>query len=371
MGIARSTYYHEPKGLADDTALVEAMHAIKDEFEAYGWRRMQAALRHRGWIVNHKKIKRLMCEHAMHPPLRRRFVATTDSNHDEPVFPDRSREREVDGPNQLWVADLTYIAILGGFVYLAAIMDAWSRRITGYALDRRIDARLTLAALATAIEHRNPPAGCIHHSDRGSQYAAQAYRALLSEHRLIGSMGRRGNPYDNAMMESFMKTLKVEGVYAPPGPQPAPWSVDAPSRRSANFRGVTVDSICTVTTRDSHRHRVPSLCAEYHRPGKAAGGARFPGSPYDMTETAERHDPGGAIQSLRGRQQRHGLAAGRVVARPSRGCSKARRRDHSAGPRPRWRMDDCVRWEGAAPHAAVTRVHHRGSHWAWPPRWSG
>ena len=106
-----------------------------------------------------------MREHAMHPPHRRRFVATTDSNHDEPVFPDRSRDSEVDGPNQLWVADLTYIAILGGFVYLAAIMDAWSRRIVGYAIGRRIDARLTLAALATAIEHRNPPPGCIHHSD--------------------------------------------------------------------------------------------------------------------------------------------------------------------------------------------------------------
>ena len=124
-----------------------------------------------------------------------------------------SKDREVDGPNQLWVADLTYIAILGGFVYLAAIMDAWSRRIVGYALGRRIDARLTLAALATAIEDRNPLPGCIHHSDRGSQYAAQAYRALLNEHGLVGSMGRRGNPYDNAMMESFMKTLKVEGVY--------------------------------------------------------------------------------------------------------------------------------------------------------------
>ncbi len=212
MGIARSTCYSEPTASADDTALVEAMHAIKDEFEAYGWRRMQAALRHRGWVVNHKKIKRLMREHALHPPRRRRFVATTDSDHDEPVFPDRSRERDVDGPNQLWVADLTCIAILGGFVCLAAIMDAWSRRIVGYALGQRIDARLTLAALATAIEHRNPPAGCVHHSDRGSQYAAQACRALLGDHGLVGSMGRRGNPCDNAMMESFMKTLKVEGV---------------------------------------------------------------------------------------------------------------------------------------------------------------
>ena len=105
----------------------------------------------------------------MHPLRRRRFVATTDSGHDEPVFPDRSRDREVDGPNRLWVADLTYIAIRGGFVYLAAIMDAWSRRIVAYAIGRRIDARLTLAALATAIERRNPPVGCIHHSD--SEYA--------------------------------------------------------------------------------------------------------------------------------------------------------------------------------------------------------
>ena len=165
--------------------------------------------RHRGWVVNHKKIRRLMREHALHPPRRRRFVATTDSDHDEPVFPDRSRDREIEGPNQLWVADLTYIAILGGFVYLAAIMDAWSRRITGYALGRRIDARLTLAALTTAIENRNPPPGCIHHSDRGSQYAAQAYRALLSEYGLVGSMARRGNPYDNAMMEKWNGRLPL------------------------------------------------------------------------------------------------------------------------------------------------------------------
>ena len=190
MGIARSTYYHASNGSADDTALVEAMHAIKDEFEAYGWRRMQAALRHRGWIVNHKKIKRLMREHAMHPPHRRRFVATTDSDHDEPVFPDRSRDREVDGPNRLWVADLTYIAILGGFVYLAAIMDAWSRRIVGYAIGRRIDARLTLAALATAIEGRNPPVGCIHHSDRGSQWRVQPVVATRGRCRGLPFGGR-------------------------------------------------------------------------------------------------------------------------------------------------------------------------------------
>lgn len=213
MRIARSTFYSKSEATGDDTALVEAMHAIKEEFEAYGWRRMQAALRQQGRVVNHKKVKRLMREHDLQPPCRRRFVATTDSDHDQPIFPDFSRELAVDGPDQLWVADLTYVAIATGFVYVAVIMDAWSRRVVGYAIGRRIDARLTMAALKAAIEHRRPPRGCIHHSDRGSQYAAQAYRDLLAGHGLLGSMGRRGNPYDNAKMESFMKTLKVEGVY--------------------------------------------------------------------------------------------------------------------------------------------------------------
>lgn len=213
MGIARSTFYETPADGVDDTALVEAMHAIKDEFEAYGWRRMQAALHQQGWIVNHKKLKRLMREHGLHPPRRRRFVATTDSDHDLPIFPDRRGEIVVDGPNRLWVADLTYVAIVGGFVYVALIMDAWSRRIVGYAMGRRIDVRLTLAALNAAIALRRPNAGCLHHSDRGSQYAAQKYRRRLAAAKLVGSMGRRGNPYDNAMMESLMKTVKVEGVY--------------------------------------------------------------------------------------------------------------------------------------------------------------
>lgn len=214
MGIARSSFYADPTPAADDTALVEAMHAIKDDFEAYGWRRMQAALRQAGWVVNHKKIKRLMREHGLNPVSRRRFVATTNSDHDHPIFPDRTRElAPTFGPNQLWVADLTYVAIAAGFVYVALIMDTWSRRIVGYAIGRRIDARLTLAALKAAIGTRHPPPGCIHHSDRGSQYAAAVYRDRLQTAGLLGSMGRRGNPYDNAMAESLMKTLKVEGVY--------------------------------------------------------------------------------------------------------------------------------------------------------------
>ncbi len=212
MGIARATYY-ETSATPDDTAIVEAISAICDEFEHYGWRRVRAALRHQGMVVNHKKIKRLMREHDLQPRMRRRYVATTDSNHSDPIFPNRAEGLVVDEPNQLWVADITYVAILAGFVYVGVILDAWSRRVVGYAISRSIDARLTVAALKSAIERRKPPPGCIHHSDRGSQYAAQVYRDTLAVHGLVGSMGRRGNPYDNAKAESFMKTLKVEAVY--------------------------------------------------------------------------------------------------------------------------------------------------------------
>jgi putative transposase len=213
MGLPRSTYYDEPPVKTDDAAIVTNIMAICDEFEAYGYRRVGAELRHRGMVVNSKKIRRLMREHDLQPKRRRRFVATTDSDHDNPIFPDLARDRIVDGPNQLWVADITYIAIATGFVYLAAILDAWSRRVVGYAISRSIDARVAVAALKAAIRERQPPKGCIHHSDRGSQYASELYRHLLAEHGLVGSMGRRGNPYDNAKAESFMKTIKVEAIY--------------------------------------------------------------------------------------------------------------------------------------------------------------
>jgi putative transposase len=213
MGLARSTYYDARPANRDDTVIVDAMAAICDEFEHYGWRRVQAALRQQGIVVNHKKIRRLMREHDLQPRIRRRYVTTTDSDHAQPIFPDRTRDMILNGPDQLWVADITYVAILAGFVYVAVILDAWSRRVVGYAISRSIDARLTVAALKAAIECRKPPPGCVHHSDRGSQFAAQLYREILTAHGLVGSMGRRGNPYDNAKAESFMKTLKVEAVY--------------------------------------------------------------------------------------------------------------------------------------------------------------
>ncbi len=214
MGLARSTYYAEPRNQPiEEARLVARIAGICAEWPRYGYRRVTAQLRHEGRIVNHKKVMRLMKENGLSVRARKRFVVTTDSSHDGPVFPNRAKTVELNGPNQLWVADITYIAIESGFVYLAALLDAWSRRVVGYAIGRRIDARLTLAALRAAIAARQPPAGCIHHSDRGSQYAAAAYRGELAKHGLTGSMGRRGNPYDNAKAESFMKTLKVEEVY--------------------------------------------------------------------------------------------------------------------------------------------------------------
>ncbi len=213
MGLSRSTYYDVPSLQPHEAALIETMNAICDEFETYGYRRVGAELRHRGIVVNSKKIRRLMRENDLQPKRRKRFTATTDSDHDGPIFPDLARRRILDGPNQVWVADITYIAIAIGFVYMAAILDAWSRRVVGYAISRSIDARLAVAALKAAIRVRQPPKGCIHHSDRGSQYASEIYRSLLTGHGLVGSMGRRGNPYDNAKAESFMKTLKVEAVY--------------------------------------------------------------------------------------------------------------------------------------------------------------
>lgn len=213
MGLARSTCYDRPAQRQDDGALLGAITTICEQFEAYGWRRVQAALRHQGMVVNHKKLRRLMREHQLQPRRRRRSVVTTDSTHDQPVFANKAKGMAPLQRDQLWVADITYVPVREGFAYVAIILDAWSRRVVGYAISRSIDARLTIAALRAATASRRPPEGCLHHSDRGAQYAALDYRAELAAAGLVGSMSRRGNPYDNAKAESFMKTLKVEEVY--------------------------------------------------------------------------------------------------------------------------------------------------------------
>ncbi|MGK7865614.1 IS3 family transposase, partial [Falsiroseomonas sp. E2-1-a4] len=169
MGLPRSTFYDPSPATLDADEVLARIGAICDEFECYGYRRVGAALRHQGIVVNGKKLRRLMREHELQPKRRRRYVVTTDSGHGGPIYPDLVKDVVPDGPNQLWVADLTYVAIPGSFVYLAAILDAWSRKVIGYAISRSMDARIAVAALKAAVRGRSQPKGCIHHSDRGSQ----------------------------------------------------------------------------------------------------------------------------------------------------------------------------------------------------------
>ncbi len=212
MDLPRSSFYASPAP-AEEDPVIGVIRLITETCRNYGYRRVTAELRHRGFIVNSKKVRRIMRENDLNPKRKRRYVATTDSDHGSPIYPNVVGKLEVHGPNQLWVGDITYVAISAGFVYLAVILDAWSRKVIGYGLGRNIDTRLTLAALNAAIGARRPLPGCIFHTDRGAQYAASRHRRILKQHGFVGSMSRRGNPYDNAQAESFMKTLKVEAVY--------------------------------------------------------------------------------------------------------------------------------------------------------------
>jgi len=212
MNLARSTYYYRPRRAAG-TTLEKRIAWLCAEFPRYGYRRITAQLHSEGVQVNHKAVSRVMRERGLQVRPLRRFIHTTHSQHDNPIFPNLVRRFTPTAADQVWVADITYIAIAGGFVYLAVILDAWSRRVVGYALARQIGTQLTLAALRAALQARHPRAGLIHHSDRGAQYSAQSYRSELAAYGLLGSMGRRGNPYDNGKAESFMKTLKCEEVY--------------------------------------------------------------------------------------------------------------------------------------------------------------
>ena len=194
--------------------LRDALQRIALEFPSYGWPRMTAELRRRGWAVNHKRVYRLMRQDNLLCLRRRRFVVTTDSGHGLPVYPNVARTLTRTGLDQLWVADITYIRLELEFVYLAVILDAFSRRVIGWALDRTLESALTLQALHMALaKRRDRRAGLVHHSDRGVQYASADYTQLLKDHGIRISMSRKANPWDNAACESFMKTLKYEEVY--------------------------------------------------------------------------------------------------------------------------------------------------------------
>lgn len=213
MSLPRSSYYHRPTDPDADAELAARIEEIAAEYEIYGYRRMTAHLHREGIFVNHKKVSRIMREKGLQVKRKRRYVKTTNSNHPYPIYPNLIKNQPVTAINQIWAADITYIRILTAFVYLAVILDLCSRKAIGYALSRSIDTALSLEALRMAIRNRNPPPGVIHHSDQGVQYAAHDYIDELKQHQFQISMSRKGNPYDNAAAESFMKTLKAEEVY--------------------------------------------------------------------------------------------------------------------------------------------------------------
>jgi transposase InsO family protein len=215
-GISRASYYRwgvlRPS-LPIEMELRDAMQQVALQFPAYGYRRVTAELNRRGFAVNHKRVLRLMRQDNLLCLQHKSFVVTTDSQHNLPVYPNLARDLVASQVNRLWVADITYIRLRAEFVYLAVVLDAFSRRVIGWALGRTLEAGLALSALRMALRQRRPEPGLVHHSDRGVQYASHDYTVLLKEHKIEISMSRKANPYDNAACESFMKTLKYEEVY--------------------------------------------------------------------------------------------------------------------------------------------------------------
>jgi putative transposase len=221
LAVSRSGYYawagRQPSLRA--RANLRLQNEIKVLFaqsrQSYGSPRMTIALRQGGQSCNHKRVERLMREQGLQGRSRRRYrVVTTDSRHDQPIAPNRLAEQPAcTAPNQVWVTDITYVPTQEGWLYLAGVMDLYSRKVVGWAMDERLTTTLPLAALDMALGQRQPAAGLLHHSDRGVQYASQDYRQRLSAFGLAASMSRKGNCYDNAAMESFWSTLKQELVY--------------------------------------------------------------------------------------------------------------------------------------------------------------
>jgi putative transposase len=216
LAVNRAWYYQRPQvpdRAVRDADLRDVIEAIVLEFPGYGYRRVTHALAREGWSVNHKRVLRVMREESLLCQLQRRFVVTTDSRHAWQHYPNLLRTTVVTAPNQAWVADLMYIRLLTTFVYLAAILDTFSRRCVGWHLAQTLDTSVTLTALERALQCRQPPPGLLHHSDHGVQYASAAYVGRLTAASARVSMAAVGNPYENAQAESFFKTLKREEVW--------------------------------------------------------------------------------------------------------------------------------------------------------------
>jgi putative transposase len=216
-GVSRAGYYRQWAEKQPEEAALAVQAAVQKVVLAhhrrYGYRRVSADLRRQGMRVNHKRVLRIMREDNLLAIRHRKYILTTDSQHEQKVYLNLAARLKVTGINQLWVADVTYIRLRAEFVFLAVILDGHSRKAIGWALDRTLAARLAVTALRQAIAQRQPPPGVVHHSDQGIQYASAEYVEELQSHRLVASMSRPANPYDNAVCESFMKTLKQEEIY--------------------------------------------------------------------------------------------------------------------------------------------------------------
>jgi putative transposase len=212
--VSRASFYRFSEEVKPDRDmdLRDAIQRIALEWPSYGRPRITAELRRRGWTVNPKRVYRLLREDNLLCVGKRKFVVTTDSNHGRKVYPNLARGMVLTGVDQLWRADITYVRLREEFVFLAVVLDAFSRRVIGWALDRNMEDELTLTALRMAVKNRNVQPSLVHHSDRCSQYASNDYADLLKAHRIQISMSRKGNPWDNAACESFKKTLKYEEI---------------------------------------------------------------------------------------------------------------------------------------------------------------
>ena len=216
VGLSRAGYYRFRRRPVSKPTVMTLRNEIQHlalRWPAYGYRRVHAELVRRGWKVNHKRILRLMRADNLLCVRRRKFILTSDSQHRLPIYPNLVEGLVLSGIDQLWVADITYIRLQMEFVYLAVLLDAFSRRCIGWALQRTLEAALALEALRMALRQRRPKPGLVHHSDRGVQYASRDYTAELQQRGVRISMSRRASPYDNAQAESFIKTLKYEEVY--------------------------------------------------------------------------------------------------------------------------------------------------------------
>lgn len=218
MSISTSTYYADPKEPRAEREEREAdirgkIEQIRVEFPRAGYRMLLGHLKRAGVEVGERRLRGILSKFKLHVKPKKRFVKTTDSNHDHEIHPNLIEEFTINGINQVWASDITYIRISNGFVYLAVVLDLYSRKVVGWSISKRIDAKLTADALEMAVARRSPPRGVIHHSDRGVQYLCDEYVALLEQHGFHKSCSKKGNPYDNAWVESFMKTLKYDEIY--------------------------------------------------------------------------------------------------------------------------------------------------------------